>query len=86
MTSYVVLSQGGRDGDAELWRELDTVSARSASEAVHKVYMAKPHDCAAIVAVPARSWKPTPIRTETTTRVVLGDEPEPVKEAGGEGE
>ena len=73
MTSYMVLSL---DTEGK-WTELTPVVTHSAREAVQKAYMKQPHDCVAIVAVPARSWKPTPIRTETTTRVVLGDEPQP---------
>ena len=67
MTSYVVLTLN----DQAQWKELATVDAHSSKEALHKAYMAEPHDCRSIVAVPARSWQPQKIRTETKTRVVL---------------
>jgi hypothetical protein len=65
-----------RDGDGG-WSEHGTEEAHNAEVAVRSNYLKNVADSSqvlAMVAVPARSWKPTPIRTETVTRVVLGDD------------
>ena len=74
VTKYQILA---REGDTVNWTIQDEVEAANVDAAIRDWYMRyTPVNVTAVVAVPSRSWKPTPIRTETKTRVVLGDEPE----------
>jgi hypothetical protein len=69
-----------KDADKpDWWIERGTEDAHSAKAAVRQAYLKKPSSIAVMVAVPARSWKPTPIRTETVTKVVLGERPPPTE-------
>lgn len=82
MTLFKLLVQtkGGSNPPTpeHMWKEWHTIEAHSASAAIRNAYLKAPaEDVLAVVAVPERSWKPTAIRTETTTRVVLGDAEKP---------
>lgn len=69
MTRYVVLQQD----DSGFWSEITEIEAHTADQAATNAYMKNPVNVRAIVAVPKRSWRPTPIRTEVKTKVVLGE-------------
>lgn len=74
MTRFVILRAGKGTG----WYEAGLQEAPNAEAAVKAAYLKKPDaETVAMVAVPARSWKPTSIRTETVQKVVLGGQPEP---------
>jgi len=55
------------------WNEHSEQEAHNADAAIRAAYMKSSDRVLAMVAIPARSWKPTPIRIETVTKVVLGD-------------
>ena len=71
MTKFIVLAQEGDNA----WFESGHEEAHNRSEAVKKAYLRSPQPKVTdMVAVPQRSWSPQKIRTETVTKVVLGDE------------
>lgn len=76
MTRYLVL----RNGPADSWKSEATVEARTAEEAIRRAITPaktdpdtltahEPHGT--FVAVPARSWKPVKVQTETKTRITF---------------
>lgn len=71
MTKFIVLTKA----DGGCWTETGHEDAYSAQQAAKTAYLKNPKNVVAIVAVPERSWRPTPIRVEQVTKVVLGDEP-----------
>jgi hypothetical protein len=72
-TTYIVLRAiDGPEGD---WLEYAKRDASSADAAIRKALETHPAD-GRFVAVPARSWKPVTVRTETTTTIRL-DTPAP---------
>lgn len=74
MTKFKILF---RDGSG-YWNEHDEREAHTAEQAVKASYLKKPDGAIVeMVAIPMRSWKPTPIRTETVQKVVLGGDDEP---------
>jgi hypothetical protein len=79
MTKYVVLVKK----QAGFFEEFAVEEAGNAEQAARTAYMKNTPDSqvVAIVAVPERSWKPTPVRTETVSRVVLGEAPDPPEAA-----
>jgi hypothetical protein len=80
MTKFQILARF--DDEDKGWFERGIEEAHNAEAAVKASYMKNSKGrILAMVAVPARSWKPTPIRTETVTKVVLGDEPQPERES-----
>jgi hypothetical protein len=80
VTSYLVLTRN-KDHDGAEWTERDIVEASSEEAAKRNWYMRHtPQEVVAIVAVPARSWKPQPVRVESKPRIVLGG-PEKPQEA-----
>jgi hypothetical protein len=84
MTKFKLLVQKNHAGGTmpEAWHEWREEEASGAAAAIRKAYMrGDTQDVLAVVAVPARSWKPTPVRTETVSRVVLGEAPEPPEAA-----
>jgi hypothetical protein len=65
-TDYVVLDQ-----DASLfWKVVGEVSARNADAAIREFAKAG-SDPQTYVAVPARSWKPVTVKTETKTILTI---------------
>lgn len=74
MTRFVVLAQiqAPRDPAWQGWQEHSEQEAHSAEAAIKAAYMKSSDQVLAMVAVPARSWRPQTIRTETVKRVVLG--------------
>jgi hypothetical protein len=73
-TTYIVLRRDEDGGGiaVDRWQTDATVEASSAEAAIRK---AMPKD-GLYVAVPARSWRPVTVRTETTTTIRL-DTPTP---------
>lgn len=70
MTRFQILAKTESAG----WTERGTEEAHNAEAAVKASYMKNSSGgVTKMVAVPARSWKPQTIRTETTQRVILGD-------------
>lgn len=69
-TDYKVLIAGGEEGS---WSQIgpDVVNATSAEAAIRTVVIARELD-GVYVAVPARSWNPTPVKVETTKTVKVG--------------
>lgn len=62
----------------EGWKTNGIEEAHNAEAAVKASYLKRPDPAILeMVAVPGRSWKPTKIRTETVTKIVLGEQPEP---------
>lgn len=79
MTKFQILATSADPGP---WTPYGVVEAHSAKQAMTNWYMRHtPPDVVAVVAVPVRSWNPQKIRTETQTKVVLG-EPAPVETPG----
>jgi hypothetical protein len=77
VTSYLVLTTSTA-GEKTPWLERDIVEASSAEAAMRNWYMRQtPQEVVAIVAVPARSWKPMPVKVETRQRIVLGGAEKP---------
>jgi hypothetical protein len=82
-TTYIVLRRILVNEDAdEAWETTftDGVDARDANDAIRKVAAddfghLKDEKPGAYVAVPARSWKPVQVRTETTTTIRLDTPP-----------
>lgn len=70
-TEYVVLARDPTD--ATRWSLWDnTIKAAHADAAIAQaIEQYGPMDADRFVAVPARSWKPRKVRTETTTRHVI---------------
>jgi hypothetical protein len=67
-TTYIVLTEmydneGVRDG----WHTMQTIEAGRAADAIRKTIT----DGGTYVAVPARSWKPVTVTTETKTVLKL---------------
>lgn len=70
MTKFQILCRTNKHG----WATNGAEMAHNAEAAVKASYMKRPDpEILEMVAIPFRSWKPTPIRTETVTKVVLGD-------------
>lgn len=72
MTRYLVL----RNGPADSWKSEATIEARTAEEAIRRAITPKPdtetgEPHGTFVAVPARSWKPVKVKTETKTRITF---------------
>jgi hypothetical protein len=76
VTSFVLLT---RQDSSKQWTEAGILEAHSAAQAMRDGYLRLPNksNVVAVVAVPVRSFRPTPIRTETVTKVVLGDDSGP---------
>lgn len=74
MTKFVVLARqrSPRDEGWLGWLTHSEQEAHNAEAAIRAAYMKDSEGVLEMVAIPARSWKPQPIRTETSTRVVLG--------------
>ena len=69
-TTYIVLQremEGSGDSVKDRWKATGTVSASSAEAAIRQSVS----DEGTYVAVPARSWKPVAVRTETQTIIRL---------------
>lgn len=83
LTAYVVLLQD-ETTDGQFDKVADNVQAHSSDHAI-RVYaeqaIAKKQlaNGTVLVAVPARSWKPTPITVATTTTIKLGGAPTAAK-------
>lgn len=82
-TGYVMLAAtvllGPGDEKAEAWKvHGDTILAKSADAAVRIAAAGLSEQelkaGQTLVAVPARSWKPVPVKTKTETTLVIGDE------------
>jgi len=71
-TSYVILEQIVVADVAGGWKELGIVTARSADAAIRTHLGDGKHDTT-VVAIPARSWKPVRVRTQTVTRLTFED-------------
>jgi CRISPR/Cas system CMR subunit Cmr4 (Cas7 group RAMP superfamily) len=77
-TTYIVLRKCNIPVDPEtedyddVWDVLQTVEAASAESAIKKVAVVD----GTLVAVPARSWKPVTVTTETRTILKL-EQPDP---------
>lgn len=70
MTRFQILAKTESGG----WTERGTEEAYNAEAAVKASYMKNSSGgVTQMVAVPARSWRPTQIRTETQTKVILGE-------------
>jgi len=71
MTSYVILTQQTESADLvgvkRQWHEIATVQALSADSAIRKA-----NKEGVLIAVPARSWNPVRVTTETKTVLKLG--------------
>jgi hypothetical protein len=81
VTRYQLLCRLNGNGGWQIWR---VEEAHSAEAAISKAYLRESKQAiVAAVAVPAKSWKPQAIRTETVTKVHLG---EPVVEKQEQGE
>jgi len=67
MTEYLVLSK-----EAAYWTEQKKIAAASATAAI-RAYLAvdNPDPDGTYVAVPARSWKPVTVKTETQKKLTL---------------
>jgi hypothetical protein len=65
-TEYVILS---RDEPAGSWKEQTKVKAQSSTSAIRKWIDGAPDPSGTYIAVPARSWHPVTVETETQTRV-----------------
>jgi len=73
VTKYRLLASS-IDEETKTWKDWGTIDAESAQSAVRAGYMRNPDGAVKqLVAVPERSWKPTMIRTESVTRVVIGE-------------
>jgi len=76
VTKYRLLA-ANIDDHIKSWRDWGTIEATSAEAAIRNAYMKNPDtDVKALVAVPERSWKPTLIRTENVTRLIIGERAE----------
>jgi hypothetical protein len=71
-TTYIVLRQPPGTGGPDIWEDYAAVDASSATDAIKKVA----DDGGKYVAVPARSWKPVTVTTETRTILKL-EQPDP---------
>ena len=73
-TTYVILSKIGVN-TWDVVGGIQATGARQALQAYVEGIEEKPKDGTVLVAVASRSWKPVPvgIRTETITRVVIGE-------------
>jgi hypothetical protein len=71
-TSYIVLRQPPGTGGPDIWENYASVEASSATDAIKKTA----DDGGYYVAVPARSWKPVTVTTETKTFLKL-EQPNP---------
>lgn len=69
-TAYIVLKLDESEGLGVLWREGPTIEATSAEAAVRSATIQGAAD-GTYVAVPARSWKPVTVTTETRSVVKL---------------
>jgi hypothetical protein len=67
-TTYIVLQ---READLDAWHDIGTTEASSADAAIRRVV----DSAGTYVAVPARSWKPVTVRTETQTVIRLDTPP-----------
>jgi hypothetical protein len=77
-TTYIVLLRATRPDDVPgsakfVWCEHDTVEASSAESAIRKAIAGTSGGL--FVAVPARSWRPVTVRTETQTVIRLDTSP-----------
>ena len=74
-TTYVILIKTGTTAWEILANALHARSTREALQTYVETLAEKPKDGTVLVAVASRSWKPVPvgIRTETITRVVIGE-------------
>jgi hypothetical protein len=75
VADYLVLQSIDPNATGD-WREYARREANSGEQAIRQVLAQHPVDKGAFVAVPARSWKPVTVRTETTTVIRL-DTPTP---------
>lgn len=72
MTEYIILSRFGDDFDKDCWQAIGTVAARSAKSAIREridgvAQSSEHYGDGEYVAVPARSWQPVIVKTETKT-------------------
>ena len=67
-TDYLILSRAAVGGP---WTEQKTVSASSAKAAVRGWLAGSTDPDGTYVAVPARSWQPVTVKTETQTKITL---------------
>jgi hypothetical protein len=74
-TNYVILRlvSGGAEkvGIDGSWDRVDGVEAHSAEAAI-RTHVAQAKTTGTFVAIPERSWKPTPVTVETQTVVKVG--------------
>lgn len=68
LTTYLVL---GKDAARDIWVPVKTYDARSAREAIFAAAKEQKTETGTYVAVPARSWQPLTVKTETQTKLVL---------------
>lgn len=65
-TDYLILTK-----EAGFWTEGPTIAARSAKAAIRTYLAEQKATEGTFAAVPARSWQPVTVKTETTTRLTL---------------
>lgn len=68
MTEYVILRRHP-SSETALWEQLYTLEAANPKRALKLFDDLKDGE---YVAVPKRSWKPFPVKTEQTTKVTIG--------------
>ncbi len=67
-TAYVILAEG----QGETWKVAGTVTAAGSQAAVRSYATKNQVANGKLVAVPVRSWQPVTIKTETSTKLVIG--------------
>jgi hypothetical protein len=73
VTEYVVLRSNSSPGSEGRWDRVNVITARSADQAVREVVgkLAEADQSGTFVAIPARSFKPVTVRTQTVTTLKL---------------
>ncbi len=70
-TAYVILAEDTK-GNESYWRVAGTVTAPGSAAAVRAHATKNGVADGRLVAVPVRSWQPVTIKTETSTKLVIG--------------